>query len=75
MLGPGSIGFSKNYYLGGLPYMGFGIASMDSIGFYGAAGLVGELFWKLRWRLELESVITVTGANKGNGLIGLEIKF
>ncbi len=75
LLGPNSLGVSKNYYLGGLPYMGFGVAFIDSIGFYGAVGLVGDLFWRLRWRVELESVITVTGTNKGNGLLGLELKF
>ncbi|OQW54280.1 MAG: hypothetical protein A4S09_06165 [Proteobacteria bacterium SG_bin7] len=75
MLGPNSFGVSKNYYLGGLPYMGFGLAISDSFGFYGAMGLIGNLFWKLRWRIELESVVAVTGTTKGNGLVGLELKF
>jgi hypothetical protein len=76
LLSATSFGIAKNYYLGGLPYMTFGVAAVaDSVGFYGAIGLVGDLFWQLRWRTELQSAMSVTGAARGNGLIGLELKF
>lgn len=56
--------------------MAFGVGAVtDSIGFYGAVGLVGDLFWNLRWRTELASAVSVKGAARGSGLLGLELKF
>ncbi len=76
LLGPGMVGAAKNYYLGGLPYMSFGIVSVsEGLGFFGSAGLVGDLFWNLRWRTELQSAVSFNGGATGNGIIGLEVKF
>lgn len=75
LLGPYFIGAAKNFYLGGLPYMSFGMGVGSHFGFFGAMGLVGDLFWRFRWRTELQSAITIDGATMGGGILALEFKF
>jgi len=79
MLTSSAYGINKVIRAGQYTYFAFGPAIVPvgevGLGFYGAVGLKGHLFWRLFYRVELNSVIANTGYTRGQGLMGLGFEF
>ncbi|MBT3984450.1 MAG: hypothetical protein HOE90_24050 [Bacteriovoracaceae bacterium] len=73
LLGAGMVGINKNLQLSDNIYTSFGFGTMDGLAFFTAVGSEWNIFWKLDFRIEANTMASIENYHGINWLVGIQL--